>query len=365
LQESFQTKFGIDTNLQGLLTATQNLGAIIFCFVTPVIIDRFGRKGGILVSSCGVLVACIILSTATTKAQFFVGRIVVGMAKAVDIAAVPTYLVELAPPTRRGFVAGLYWACWLLGAIIASAIGYGARGISGDWSWRLICVCMAGPALSCILSLPFIPESPRWLISKARDSEAQDILTKFHGNGDESNPLVTAEFREIKETLAYEQREQFDTYRSWWKAFSAEKSNCKRGFIIITLAIFEQTMGSSIITYYLDSVLDLAGVPSESQQFAVNLGQNCVAFVASLLGICLLDKIGRVKMLVVGSALCAAIIATMAGLTAAQTDNENGRNGIIAMVFIFQLAYSSTWTPISFSYCAEILNFTIRVKGMA
>ncbi|KAK7418775.1 hypothetical protein QQX98_003793 [Neonectria punicea] len=361
---SFQTQFDIDTNLKGLLTAAQNLGGIVAGLFAGAIVDRSGRKGGILVSSCIVLVSCILHSTATTKAQLFVARILVGFAKSVDIAAVPTYLVELAPPSRRGFVAGLYWACWLLGAIISSAIGYGARSLSGDWAWRLICVCMAAPALLCIASLPFIPESPRWLISRGQEREGLQVLAKFHGNGDETNPLVVTEFREIRETIAFEQTNGFDSYRAWWKAFLSVKSNLYRAFILMTLGIFEQTIGSSIITFYLSSVLDLAGITSEKEQFAINVSQNCVAFASALVGICLIDKVGRIPMLVGGTAFCAAVLATMAGLTADQTDNSLGRNGIIAMVFLFQIGYSSTWTPLSFSYCAEVLNFTIRAKGM-
>ncbi|KAM5344119.1 hypothetical protein ACJ41O_012656 [Fusarium nematophilum] len=361
----FQTRFDIDTNLKGLLTAAQNLGAIVAGLFVGSIVDKLGRKGGILISSCIVLVSCVLHSTATTKAQLFVGRILVGIAKSVDIAAVPTYLVELAPPTRRGFVAGLYWACWLLGAIISSAVGYGARSIEGSWSWQLICICMAGPALSCIISLFFIPESPRWLISRGREREGLDVLAKFHGKGDETDPLVVAQFREIKEAISYEQQNQFESYRAWWKAFAGSKANLYRGFILITLGVFEQTIGSSIITFYLSSVLDLAGITSEKEQFAINVSQNCVAFVSALVGICFIDKVGRIPMLVAGTTFCAAVLATTAGLTAQQSGNSDGRNGIIAMIFLFQIGYSSTWTPLSFSYCAEILNFTIRAKGMA
>lgn len=364
IQSSFQVQFEIDTNLKGLLTAAQNLGGIVAGLFAGAIVDKIGRKGGILLSASIVLLSCILHSTATHKAQLFVGRILVGFAKSVDIAAVPTYLVELAPPSRRGFVAGLYWACWLLGAIVSSAIGYGARSLSGDWAWRLICVCMAAPALLCICSLPFIPESPRWLISRGREREGLQVLAKFHGKGDETNPLVVTQFREIRETIAFEQANGFDSYRAWWKAFVSEKSNLYRGFILLTLGVFEQTIGSSIITFYLSSVLTLAGITSEKQQFAINVSQNCVAFAAALCGICIIDKVGRVPMLVGGTAFCAAVLATMAGLTADQTDNALGRNGIIAMVFLFQIGYSSTWTPLSFSYCAEVLNFTIRAKGM-
>lgn len=347
------------------MTATQNLGGILGGFFAGHIVDRFGRKGGILASACTVLISCALLSTATTRAQFFIGRVLVGVAKAIDVAAVPTYLVELAPPSKRGFVAGLYWSCWLLGAIISASVGYGARSVAGHWSWRLICICMAGPALGCILCLPLIPESPRWLISKGREAEGLRVLAKYHGNGDSEHVLVAAEYREITETIAYEQANKFDSYTAWWKAFISSKSNRYRGFILITLGIFEQTVGSSIITFYVSSVLKLAGITSEKEQFAINLGQSCVAFVSALIGITLIDKIGRVPMLTGGAVFCMGVLGCMAGLTAEQTGNAAGRNGIIAMVFLFQMGYSSTWTPLSFSYCAEVLNFTIRAKGMA
>ncbi|CAH0028748.1 unnamed protein product [Clonostachys rhizophaga] len=361
---SFQQKFQLDAQLKGLLTAVQNLGAIVAGLFSGLVVDRWGRKGGILVASILVLISCAIHATSTTRAQFFVGRVLVGVAKAVDIAAVPTYLVEMAPPGRRGFVAGLYWTCWLVGAILSAGVGYGARSIGGDWSWRTICICMAGPAASCIASLVLIPESPRWLISRGREQEGLKVLAKFHGNGDTDNPLVVAEFREIKETIAMEQAEHAQSFRAWWKKFASEKSNLLRAYILLSLGVFEQTVGSSIITYYLSNVLTLAGITSESQQFAINIGQNCVALAAAIVGTCVIDRLGRVPMLVGGTSFCALVLACMAGLTATQTGNEMGRNGIIAMVFLFQIGYSSTWTPLSFSYCAEVLNFTIRARGM-
>ena len=346
------------------MTASMNIGGIVTGLFSGMIVDKWGRKKGILISSIIVLIACILLSTAHTKAQFFVGRVVVGIAKAIDVSAVPTYLVELAPTKGRGFIAGIYWACWLLGSIIAAAVGYGARTAPGNWSWRIVCIVMAGPAFLCIALLPFIPESPRWLYSRGQEDECVQILAKFHGGGDASSPLVVAELKDIKDALDYERENRFDTYRAWFKAFISTKANLRRGYTLISLAVFEQTVGSSIITFYLNSVLDLAGITSEREQFAINIGQTCVAFVSAIVGILFIDRIGRIPMFLFGAIFCAGLLACMAGLNATQLGNAAGRNGVIAMVFLFQMAYSSTWTPLSYSYCAEILNFTIRAKGM-
>ncbi|CAK7245895.1 MAG: hypothetical protein STHCBS139747_007500 [Sporothrix thermara] len=361
---SFSTYFDLDTNDTGLMTASMNIGGIVTGLFSGMIVDKWGRKKGILISSIIVLIACILLSTAHTKAQFFVGRVVVGIAKAIDVSAVPTYLVELAPTKGRGFIAGIYWACWLLGSIIAAAVGYGARTAPGNWSWRIVCIVMAGPAFLCIALLPFIPESPRWLYSRGQEDECVQILAKFHGGGDASSPLVVAELKDIKDALDYERENRFDTYRAWFKAFISTKANLRRGYTLISLAVFEQTVGSSIITFYLNSVLDLAGITSEREQFAINIGQTCVAFVSAIVGILFIDRIGRIPMFLFGAIFCAGLLACMAGLNATQLGNAAGRNGVIAMVFLFQMAYSSTWTPLSYSYCAEILNFTIRAKGM-
>lgn len=126
----------------------------------------------------------------------------------------------------------------------------------------------------------------------------------------------------------------------------SDKANIRRGFILITLGTFEQTVGSNIITFYLDDVLALAGITSDSSEFAINLSQYCVAFIIALIGICLVDKLGRVPMLVGGTLYSSAILACMAGLTAAATGSVAGRNAIIAMVYLFQIGYAMSWTPL-------------------
>lgn len=87
------------------------------------------------------------------------------------------------------------------------------------------------PSILCLIPLPFIPESPRWLIYKDRHDEAKDMLTKYHGNGDPNSPVVLLEYEEILQTLEYEKTVQKTTF----KALVATRPN--RWRFGITLAV--------------------------------------------------------------------------------------------------------------------------------
>ncbi|EPE03014.1 hexose transporter [Ophiostoma piceae UAMH 11346] len=154
MMSSLNILFGINTNIKGLLTASANIGGIIGGLFSGHVVNRWGRKTGILLS------ALIVLHSPFDIHDFG--------------AAFP-------------------------------GVGYGARSVTGQWSWRIIYICMSGPAISCIILLPFIPESPRWLISRGQEATALVVLAEFHGDGDEEHPLAVAEFREIKETIGYEE----------------------------------------------------------------------------------------------------------------------------------------------------------------
>jgi Sugar (and other) transporter len=145
----------------------------------------------------------------------------------------------VAHPNNRVMLTGLYGATWYVGGLLAALITYGSQYIDSTWSWRLPSLvsqfpCLENnwifltiiqlqflPSILCLIPLPFLPESPRWLIYHDRHDEAKAMLIKYHGNGDPNSSVVAIEFEEICQTLSYEKSVQ----KTEWKALVNTPAN--------------------------------------------------------------------------------------------------------------------------------------------
>lgn len=120
-----------------------------------------------------------------------------------------------------------------------------------------------------------MPESPRWLISKDRNDEALQTLAKWHANGNENNPTVQFEYREIKETLRIEKEVTGSTsYLDFFKT----KGNRKRLAIIISIGIISQYSGNAVISNYVNLVYTTAGITGQSQKLGVRTNLHLCPF---------------------------------------------------------------------------------------
>jgi hypothetical protein len=110
-------------------------------------------------------------------------------------------------------------------SIPAAAITLGTEKIKNDLQWRLPLIFQAVPAGFVVLVIWTLPESPRWLLANGRDAEAKAFLTKYHGNGQEDNPVVALEWQEFKESIKldasdkrwYDYSELFKTHSARWR----------------------------------------------------------------------------------------------------------------------------------------------------
>ncbi|RMY45412.1 hypothetical protein D0864_15445 [Hortaea werneckii] len=364
----------------GLVNAAQSIGSVLALPMVGSFSDRYGRKLVLLAGIIGVIVATIIQATATTLAQFVVSRLVVGFAGMFVVQPAPMLIAELAYPTHRGKYTSAYWTMYYLGAILASWTTFGTEAYESDWSWRIPTILQAGYPLVQLAFLYWVPESPRWLVSRERNGEALEILAKYHAAGDTQSPLVVREMGEIAETIRMEQLAQ----ATGWGTLIQTPGNRKRLFIAVCLGAFAQWNGIGVVSYYLTLVLDSVGITSSYDQTLINGGLQIFNFIAAVSAAFLVDRLGRRTLF--NWSNVGMLISYIVWTACSAVNNEEGSKaaGIVVIVclFTFYFHYDSkhthipkltafadmsavAYTPLLLGYTTEILPFGIRSKGLS
>ncbi|KAF2441529.1 general substrate transporter [Karstenula rhodostoma CBS 690.94] len=350
----------------GLLGAFPGFGGFAVLIFTPYVADYCGRRLGTGIGCCLVILGAAIQAcpqASNPDAMFLAGRFIMGMGSNISNATCPLLITEVSHPRHRGRVTTIYNTVWYVGAILAAWTTFGTLNhVVGDISWRLpVGLQCAMPGIQ-LLTLWMIPESPRWLIAKGKYAQAKKILTKYHGNGTETD-FVNWEFSEISQTI---ELEEAASSSSGWYELVRTPGNRKRCLLIILTAIFSQCSGNGLVSYYLSSVLNTIGITDPSNQAAINGGLTIWCWLVSLGCAFLVDRVGRrVLFLTAGVGMLVAFsIWTACSAVYAKTGDSGAGSAVLAMIFLFYGAAGFAWPGLTVSYTVEILPFKIRAKGL-
>ncbi|KAH7260984.1 general substrate transporter [Fusarium redolens] len=351
--------------LLGLMNSVYPLGKVVSLFAVSYICDRWGRKLPILIG----LVTCIGFATLQGLSQnlhsFIIARAFLGFFTSFIGQPSPIIITELAYPTQRGKVTALYNTFFYFGSIFAAWCTYGTFKNPTTWSWRIPSLLQGALPVMQLLGVYFLPESPRWLVSKGRKAEARKVLAEFHAGGDLESPLVEFEMQEIE--LALTQEADAISAVSWAELFRTP-ANRKRTLIAVIVGWFAQWNGVGVVSYYLVLVLNTIGITKVKDQTLINGLLQIFNWLAStFLGALMVDRLGRrtLFLLSTGGMLVSYVIWT--GLTAhfvSSRDESTGR-AVVAFIFIFYLFYDIAWTPLLQAYPVEIFPYTLRGRGLS
>ncbi|VUC34851.1 unnamed protein product [Clonostachys rosea] len=346
----------------GLLNSIQTVGAMLALpLITPVV-DKFGRRISIFFGASWTIVGAILQASSHHLAQFVISRFLIGFGLSFTVVGAPLLLAELALPKHRGAIISYYPTSWYLGAIIAAWVTYGTHKIDNAWSWRIPSLLQAAPAILQLLLIWFVPESPRWLISKGRGKQARGILVKHHANGDERNAFVELEYREIKESI---ESDASIKEKTGWLDLVRTAGNRRRLIIVFFAGLFIEISGNGLVQYYLHAVLVSIGITDTTTQVTINGCLSIYNFVLATIASLFVEKVGRRKLFIASTA--GMFVAFILWTTFAALFTTRGGSGyaiaVLVAIFLSNGAYDIGWTPL-WAYPAETLSYDIRARGV-
>ncbi|KAF6826591.1 Lactose permease 27 [Colletotrichum musicola] len=368
--QAWQDYFGEPKGaLLGILGAAYNLGGLFSLPFVPWFNDRFGRKHSITFGSAVLVVGAILQATSVHIGMFLAARLLLGLGIPFAVSGASQLIAELSHPRQRGVITGLFNASWSSGAILAAGVTLGHYHINGNQAWRVPSALQALPASLQLLSIWFIPESPRWLISKDRKEEAFRILVKYHGEGDDREAFVNAEFSEIS---AQVQLEMESSKRTWGELVSTS-GNRRRMLIACCVGIFSQWSGNGLISkeicgtrYYLAKTLATIGITDRRTQNIMNLSLTCWNFLTGIAGSFATRLLRRRVQYLTAFASMAVIFAVWTGVGGhyAESGAAGTAETVIVMIFLYEAAYH-LMQPLSYVFITEVFPFVLRAKGVA
>ncbi|KAG6991739.1 hypothetical protein FOFC_00028 [Fusarium oxysporum] len=364
---------GVVTNStkQGGLAAAYYFGGMWGCFTGGWVGDKIGRKRGVLVGTlCGILGAALMAGSINSN-MFLCARIIAGLGIGFLNAIVPPWVSELSEAHDRGSSFSLVFVSNYLGIAIAYWLNFGLRNTNTEFRWRFPLAWMAIPLIIVDIALPFLPESPRWLIANGRREEAVDILCKLRGDLTQDTPKIVTELAQIDSIVEATHNRRNDLLNiALGGRYSGNLHLGRRAVMGFALQWIQQWTGILAIAAWAGTLFNLAGFDTHKSIWLAGLA-NTFGIPGTVAASFVIDRIGRIRSLMVSFVtqgialfLVAAFIKTSQDMAA--TDSEKSQQlGTAAASFVFVYIWFFTMFNIipCWIYGTEIWPQEIRAKG--
>ncbi len=246
--------------------------------------ERLGRKQTLIWIGVLYIISALGSALAWNPIAFSIFRFIGGVGVGASSVAAPTYISEIAPPDKRGRLVALYQFNIVFGILLAYVSNYLLDGLGGNaWRWMLGVVTI--PSVIYTLLVFTVPESPRWLALKKKDDvNAKKILEQINPGTDAGKELEA-----IHQSVLGEEKEKLFTGRY-----------NKSIMLAFLIAFFNQLSGINFVIYYSPRILQGTGIGASAALLS-SAGIGVVNLVFTMIGMYLIDRAGRKKLMLIGS----------------------------------------------------------------
>jgi MFS transporter, SP family, arabinose:H+ symporter len=347
-EQEIQRLWNLSDLLHGQAIASALYGTIIGALFGGIPAEKFGRKKVLIWIGVLFLVSAIGSAVANDVVSFMAFRFLGGLGVGASSVVAPMFISEIAPAKNRGKLVATFQFNIVFGILLAYFSNYFLSNI-GDDAWRWMLGILAIPALLFITLMFFVPESPRWLMVHRNDYEkAREILQVSDPEG------VDEAIKSIHQSIE-EEKQQATLALFFTKRFT------KPIILAFLIAFFNQMSGINAIIYFAPRVFEMAGI-GKSAAFLQSAGIGLANLVFTMVGLYLIDRIGRKKLMLIGSI---GYIISLGAVAAAFYFQWLGGVVVPVLLFLFIAAHAIGQGAVIWVFISEIFPNQVRSYGQS
>jgi MFS transporter, SP family, arabinose:H+ symporter len=337
--------YGLNPQEKGFTVAIGLVGTVIGALGAGHVGQRLGSRETLRITALLYVASALGCGLSWSWPSFMAFRFIGGLGIGASSVLGPVYIAELAPAGLRGRLVAAFQLNVVFGVMAAYISNYVIRTMHlGATEWRFQVGIAVVPAVVFLALLFGIPRSPRWSASKNRMDEALSVL-KLMGD-----PNPEAELADIQAALAQEHATAHE--RVFQQKYRYPL------FLAISIGAFNQLAGINAILYYLNDIFAAAGFSQiSSDQQAIAIGTT--NFLFTIVGMALIDKLGRKSLLLIGAAGCASCLGGVAWVFATQSH----RGDLLWLLVTFIAFFSVSQGAVIWVYIGEVFPTAVRSKG--
>ena len=329
------------------ITALGLIGAVVGALVTGRITDYLGRKKVILASAFVFATGAVWTGLAPTVNQLMISRFYLGLAIGVSSFAVPLYISEISPTKIRGTLVSMFQLLITVG-ILAAYLSDNAFADNNNLEcWRPMLWVGVIPAAVLFIGMFFLPETPRWLMSKGREEEAKKVLSRI-----EDPEFVDTSIAGMKSDMAIDASQE--GFRELFKPWL-------RNALIIAVGImfFQQFVGINTVIYYSPKIFLAAGFEGAEAAIAASVIVGVVNVLFTIVSLFIIDKLGRRKLYFIGvTGIFFALICMGLGFMLPGA----GKWFLVISMLVYIAFFAISLGPLGWVLITEV--FPTRVRGL-
>ncbi|KAJ3461155.1 hypothetical protein MRS44_009708 [Fusarium solani] len=340
-------KYAFDPTHTSIMSSIPFIGKFLGCFIAGPAIERYGHRMVFVILSVISFIGVIMEITAADTgagsgrfAQFLIGRVIVYISVGLVEVDVTTYLAEIVPAPFRGLVVISLQLFLNAGTLIATGANKAYSTSTNGVGWKTVTGLQFIFPTLLIAFVFFIPDSPRWLLSKDRESDAVISLQRLQSKADADEGRCDEEILAIKEAL----REQYDAIISTERGLNREKQTTRQAFTSTYQTVFYKENG------YADKA------------FTYPIVTSVLGLLSVIPAMYLVDNLGRRYTLMTSYIFQSFWLFLLAGLGGKADKTATEKNTIVAAFMLFAVWYNMGSASISYLLGGEIPTSALREK---